>query len=75
MSPDDDKASLAAAQGVLSDMSATLKAIPGCKSVQRVVCGGCLDFKVTPSHVRHTLDHRILIFTYSSRRSHLFLRL
>ena len=46
-SADDDKASLAAAQGVLNDMTATIKAIPGVKSVQRVVCGGCLDFKVS----------------------------
>ncbi|KAL1527609.1 hypothetical protein AB1Y20_008995 [Prymnesium parvum] len=45
-SGDDDKASLAKAQSVLSDMKSTLKAIPGVKSVQRVVCGGCLDFKV-----------------------------
>lgn len=45
-SADDEKASLQEAQKVLSEMSSTLKAIPGVKSVQRVVCGGCLDFKV-----------------------------
>lgn len=45
-SGDNDKASLAAAQKVLTEVTPTLKAIPGVKSVQRVVCGGCLDFKV-----------------------------
>ena len=45
-SGDDDKASLAAAQKVLDETASTLKEIPGVKSVQRVVCGGCLDFKV-----------------------------
>jgi hypothetical protein len=27
---------------------AQVKAVPGVQSVQRVVCGGCHDFKVTP---------------------------
>ena len=45
-SPDDDKASLAAAQKVLEKQLATVKAVKGVKSVQRVVCGGCMDFKV-----------------------------
>jgi len=45
-SADNDKASLEAAQGVLAAHKAALKAVPGVKSVQRVVCGGCLDFKV-----------------------------
>jgi hypothetical protein len=31
---------------VLDGMLAEIKAVPGVKSVQRVVCGGCFDFKV-----------------------------
>eukprot|EP00438_Fugacium_kawagutii_P035717 Skav234676 [mRNA] locus=scaffold1131:513158:513496:- [translate_table: standard] len=45
-SADKDKASLDAAQELLKSVSAELKAVPGVKNVQRVVCGGCLDFKV-----------------------------
>merc|ERR1719326_2479244 len=45
-SADDDKKSLASAQVALNEVLPTLKALPGVKSVQRVVCGGCLDFKV-----------------------------
>eukprot|EP00543_Licmophora_paradoxa_P001388 CAMPEP_0202459248 /NCGR_PEP_ID=MMETSP1360-20130828/33900_1 /ASSEMBLY_ACC=CAM_ASM_000848 /TAXON_ID=515479 /ORGANISM="Licmophora paradoxa, Strain CCMP2313" /LENGTH=112 /DNA_ID=CAMNT_0049080229 /DNA_START=11 /DNA_END=349 /DNA_ORIENTATION=- len=45
-SSDNDNASLAAAQKALNDILKEVKAIDGCKSVQRVVCGGCLDFKV-----------------------------
>ena len=41
-----DKASLDAAQDLLKTTLAEVKAVPGVKSVQRVVCGGCLDFKV-----------------------------
>ncbi len=40
------QASLAAAQKLLEEHLATVKAVDGVKSVQRVVCGGCLDFKV-----------------------------
>mmetsp|Transcript_67272 Transcript_67272/g.152109 ORF Transcript_67272/g.152109 Transcript_67272/m.152109 type:complete len:113 (+) Transcript_67272:70-408(+) len=45
-SADEDKASLEAAQGLLAGKVTELKAVPGAKSVQRVVCGGCLDFKI-----------------------------
>lgn len=45
-SADHDKASLAAAQELLNGVVAELKAIDGVKNVQRIVCGGCLDFKV-----------------------------
>ena len=45
-SPDADKASLVAAQKLLADTLPTLKSIDGVKSVQRIVCGGCQDFKV-----------------------------
>jgi len=44
-SPDEEKASLSAAQNALAEILPKLKAIDGCK-VQRCVCGGCLDFKV-----------------------------
>ncbi|CAK9042486.1 unnamed protein product [Durusdinium trenchii] len=45
-SADKDKASLEAAQELLKSVIADVKAVAGVKSVQRVVCGGCLDFKV-----------------------------
>jgi len=45
-SADDDKASLNAAQQALEDVLADLSSVDGVGSVQRVVCGGCLDFKV-----------------------------
>ena len=45
-SADKDKASLDAAQELLTSVMADVKAVAGVKSVQRVVCGGCLDFKV-----------------------------
>ena len=45
-SEDGDKASLVAAQKALESVAARVKAVPGVKSVQRVVCGGCHDFKV-----------------------------
>ena len=48
-SADNDKASLAAAQKALEDVLAAVKAVDGVKAVQRVVCGGCLDFKVITS--------------------------
>ena len=48
-SKDNDSASLAAAQAVLNEYKDDLKKIAGVKNVQRVVCGGCLDFKVITS--------------------------
>ena len=45
-SNDSDNASLTSAQKVLDEYLATVKAVDGVKAVQRVVCGGCLDFKV-----------------------------
>lgn len=45
-SPDADKASLVAAQEVLLKHEAKIKATAGVKKVQRIVCGGCQDFKV-----------------------------
>lgn len=45
-SADNDKASLTALQKVLDKHLPTLKSIGGVERVQRVVCGGCLDFKV-----------------------------
>lgn len=45
-SPNADKASLSAAQDILTGALAEVKAVAGVVSVQRVVCGGCLDFKV-----------------------------
>merc|ERR1719198_1423469 len=48
-SPDADKASLSSAQEALAEILAEVKAVKGVKSVQRVVCGGCMDFKVIVS--------------------------
>ncbi|KAI2513662.1 hypothetical protein MHU86_802 [Fragilaria crotonensis] len=48
-SADNDKASLVEAQKTLAGILDELKAVDGVKEVQRVVCGGCLDFKVITS--------------------------
>ena len=45
-STDDDKHSLQQAQALLDSVLSDVKAVDGVKQVQRVVCGGCLDFKV-----------------------------
>eukprot|EP01036_Dinobryon_divergens_P024105 gene24105-32522_t len=45
-SADDEKKSLASAQQTLFLFQPALKQIDGLKGVQRIVCGGCLDFKV-----------------------------
>jgi hypothetical protein len=45
-SADDDKKSLQEAQKLLVSVLEELKALKGVKDVYRVVCGGCLDFKV-----------------------------
>jgi hypothetical protein len=48
-SADHDKQSLADAQKLLNSILPDVKAVDGVQSVQRVVCGGCLDFKVVTS--------------------------
>jgi hypothetical protein len=48
-SADNDKKSLQDAQKLLNSVLADLKKLDGVKDVQRVVCGGCLDFKVITS--------------------------
>lgn len=45
-SADNDKKSLADAQKALNAVLANVKAVDGFQKVDRVVCGGCLDFKV-----------------------------
>jgi hypothetical protein len=45
-SVDNDKKSLTAAQEVLDELLPQIKAMPAVKDVQRIVCGGCHDFKV-----------------------------
>ena len=45
-SADNDKASLAAAQALLVKTKPDIAAVKGVKEVKRIVCGGCLDFKV-----------------------------
>ena len=46
-SADEDKKALVEAQKALEAVLPAIKALPGFKSVQRVVCGGCSDFKVS----------------------------
>lgn len=46
---DNDKKSLAAVQEALNKHTAALKKVDGVKSVQRIVCGGCQDYKVIVS--------------------------
>lgn len=48
-SPDDDKKSLQEAQKLLDAVLDDIKKVEGFKACQRVVCGGCLDFKVVTS--------------------------
>lgn len=48
-SADNDKKSLQEAQKLLDSVLSDVKKVDGCKGVQRVVCGGCLDFKVITS--------------------------
>eukprot|EP00928_Gymnodinium_smaydae_P081593 TRINITY_DN6507_c0_g2_i1.p1 TRINITY_DN6507_c0_g2~~TRINITY_DN6507_c0_g2_i1.p1 ORF type:complete len:161 (+),score=54.79 TRINITY_DN6507_c0_g2_i1:68-484(+) len=45
-STDNDKKSLEELQKLLGSQLATIKAVDGVKGVQRIVCGGCQDFKV-----------------------------
>lgn len=45
-SANDDKKSLADVQRTLDSFKSDLHKVFGVKSVQRVVCGGCLDYKV-----------------------------
>jgi hypothetical protein len=45
-SPDDNKKSLASVQQTLGIFKQEIANIKGLKGVQRVVCGGCLDYKV-----------------------------
>jgi hypothetical protein len=48
-SADNGKMSLQQAQKELDAILADVKKVDGVKGVQRVVCGGCLDFKVITS--------------------------
>jgi hypothetical protein len=48
-SADNNKESLASAQKILLKYVPQIKAVDGVKDVQRIVCGGCLDFKVIVS--------------------------
>lgn len=48
-SADSDKKSLQEAQKLLNEVLPAIKTLDGVKDVQRVVCGGCLDFKVITS--------------------------
>lgn len=57
-SGDNDKKSLAEAQTALNDVLADIKAVDGFGTVNRVVCGGCLDFKVCTLCTVSSLERR-----------------
>ena len=66
-SADNDKASLVEAQKALESVLDEVKGVPGVKRVDRVVCGGCLDFKVSSAKkfiarliVSQSFNHRLL---------------
>ena len=46
---DNNKQSLVLAQKALAEMLPSVKQVNGVQSVQRIVCGGCHDFKVIVS--------------------------
>jgi len=48
-SPDNDKAALVAAQKALKEVMGDVAKVDGFKKTDRVVCGGCMDFKVVTS--------------------------
>lgn len=48
-SSENEKQSLSLVQEKLGSILPTLQKIEGVKNVQRVVCGGCLDFKIITS--------------------------
>ena len=60
-SADEDKKSLVAAQKALEVVLPAVRAIPGFKSVQRVVCGGCQDFKVRDLCEKHSRNRKIIL--------------
>jgi hypothetical protein len=63
-SPDDNKKSLASVQQTLVVFLPALKAINGVKSVQRIVCGGCLDYKVIISLPAEKFADWVCIYSY-----------
>mmetsp|Transcript_21324 Transcript_21324/g.29330 ORF Transcript_21324/g.29330 Transcript_21324/m.29330 type:complete len:95 (+) Transcript_21324:25-309(+) len=48
-SEDNDKASLKKVQELINNVLDQVKAVDGVKGVQRIVCGGCHDFKIIVS--------------------------
>ena len=48
-SPDNDKKALVEAQKALKEVVADIQKVDGFKKTDRVVCGGCMDFKVITS--------------------------
>jgi hypothetical protein len=45
-SPDNDKKALSSVQQTVEVFLPQIKGVAGVKSVQRIVCGGCMDYKV-----------------------------
>ena len=48
-SSDNNKESLSQVQKRLDELKSSIQSVPGLKSIQRIVCGGCLDYKVVVS--------------------------
>lgn len=55
-SPDNDKEALVGAQRAVDKHIDALKATPGFRSLQRIVCGDCNDFKVVTTLAKETID-------------------
>jgi len=58
-SEDDEKSSLKEAQALLDSILPDIKALPGVSGVKRVVCGGCLDFKVDVAFEKAKFDETV----------------
>ena len=63
-SPDNDKKSLAAVQQSLNIFLPAIKKIDGVQSVQRIVCGGCLDYKVVKNPLQFSHSPLVIIIGY-----------
>jgi len=55
-SDENDNASLMAAQALLDEVLPDLSSVEGVASVQRVVCGGCQDFKVVTKLLKKNFE-------------------
>lgn len=66
-SSDDDKKSLVEIQKVVDQYLPTIKAIDGVKDVQRIVCGGCLDYKLIISLSADKFSPWVILYLFIFR--------